>query len=215
MLSGTRAPHRFSFLLIVVDNCCVFANNVYCSLCLSVSCSRAQSTSTSFRPPSFCRAMPIAFWVSELSFDCFLNVDMCRLNCVCYMIYMCNNIDLSLPLSLSLSLFLSLSLPLPPLLSLLSPPSLPPNTTSLFSFPSPLPPLPQRPTSLSLATYRRHRGTWIVKPTTLSRGRGISLVNHVRYSIPCLVPAFQCLMQKTLKSWDRAWGQGYSIPTPI
>ena len=30
-----------------------------------------------------------------------------------------------------------------------------------------------------LATFRKQRGTWIVKPTTLSRGRGIFLINHV------------------------------------
>ena len=37
------------------------------------------------------------------------------------------------------------------------------------------------PSLLCSATFRRQRGTWIVKPTTLSRGRGISLINHVRY----------------------------------
>lgn len=29
------------------------------------------------------------------------------------------------------------------------------------------------------ATFQKHRGTWIMKPTMLSRGRGISLISDV------------------------------------
>ncbi len=31
------------------------------------------------------------------------------------------------------------------------------------------------------AAHLKERGTWIVKPVASSRGRGIFLINHVRY----------------------------------
>jgi tubulin polyglutamylase TTLL5 len=36
--------------------------------------------------------------------------------------------------------------------------------------------------------FRKKRGTWIVKPVSLSRGRGITIINHVSYYLtPVLV----------------------------
>ena len=56
-----------------------------------------------------------------------------------------------------------------------------------------------------LVHFRKKRGTWIVKPVSLSRGRGITIINHVSKIInPCPCLSFALIPSLSLSQPNQA-----------